>query len=48
MNEKNTKEMILNTEERFSITWELSRQSLGKKINDKFQTKPEVYFTLLS
>lgn len=43
MNEKNTKEMISNTEERFSITWELSRQSWGKKINDKFQTNPEVY-----
>lgn len=43
MNEKNTKEMISNTEKRFSITWELSRQSWGKKINDKFQTNPEVY-----
>lgn len=44
MNEKNTKGMILNTKEKFNLTWELSRRSLGKKINDKFQAKPEVYF----
>lgn len=48
MNKKNTKGMILSTKERFSITWELSRQSLGEKINDKIQTKPEVYSIMLS
>lgn len=47
MNENNTKGMILNTKEKFSLTWELSRWSLGKKINDKFQTQPEVYSVML-
>ena len=48
MNEKNTKGMILNTKEKFNLTWELSRRSLGKKINDEFQAKPEVYFIMFS